>query len=234
MIGIATKFAPTAAAYAAAREAGFRRFELWTDAAVLAGWQEVVALAAAAPGEHVLHFPNKLDQLPETLAHAAALYRALGCQTMVIHQPHVDRHGPALLALDPALRLAVENHKLTPGAFRDWAGRNEWLTLDVEHLWKFTLRDAPLTELLAAVGAFLAEFGGKLRHVHLPGYLPGQPEHRPMVCSRDMVLGVLSLLEAARFGGFIVSEVNEEFQNVDDLHMDVLLFRRWRALHGGG
>jgi hypothetical protein len=149
---------------------------------------------------------------------------------MVIHQPHFDRHADALLALAPEMRLAVENHKLDPDGFRQWAEGNPGLTLDVEHLWAFTLRDAPLGVLLGRVKDFLEEFSGKLLHVHLPGYLPGHPEHRPMYCSRDMVLGVLSLLEEAHFEGLIVSEVNPEYQNLHELKMDVLLFERWRAL----
>src|SRR6185437_8983938 len=108
------------------------------------------------------------------------------------------------------LPLAVENHRLTPDAFLDWAQRNPGLTLDVEHLWMYTLRDAPLSNLLAEVRSFLSRFAHKLRHVHLPGYLPGQPEHRPMYCSRDMVLAVFSLLEEVHFTGLIVSEVNPE------------------------
>jgi sugar phosphate isomerase/epimerase len=231
MIGVATKFIPTAAHYEAAWKAGFRRVELWTSAAVLAAWTELAALGQSFAVDHALHFPNQLDLKADTIGNAAALYRALDCRAMVIHQPHFDRHAQALRQLDPGLRLAVENHKLTPERFRDWATRNPGLTLDVEHLWKYTLQDPPLDVLLAHVRGFLAEFAGKLLHVHLPGYLPGQPEHRPMYCSRDMVLGVLSLLEEVRFEGLIVSEVNPEFQNIHDLQMDVLLFQRWRTLH---
>ena len=229
MIGVATKFKPTAAKYETAWNAGFRRVELWTDAAVLAAWAELAPLGRSFAVDHALHFPNQLDQTPETLACAVRLYRALDCKAMVIHQPHFDRHAPALRQIGPEVRLAVENHKLTPAGFRDWAEHNPGLTLDVEHLWKYTLDNAPLDVLLEKMRDFLAEFAGKLYHVHLPGYLPGQPEHRPMYCSRNMVLGVLSLLEEVRFEGLIVSEVDRDFQNIYDLQMDVLLFQRWQA-----
>ena len=76
-----------------------------------------------------------------------------------------------------------------------------------------------------------APLADKLRHVHLPGYLPGFPEHRPMYCARDMVFGVLALLAEFRFEGLIVSEVNAEYQNPNDLRMDVLLFETWRDQH---
>ena len=84
-----------------------------------------------------------------------------------------DRYAEALLRLDPGVRLAVENHRLSPAGLIDWAEGNPGLALDIEHLWKFTLLDAPLGRLLDEVRAFLAHFGGKLRHVHLPGYWPG-------------------------------------------------------------
>jgi hypothetical protein len=232
MIAVATKFAPTPAAYETAARAGFREAELWTDEQVLSGWRDVVALARQFPFRHAFHFPNRVAVSPETLAHTAELYHALDCRAVVIHQPQFDRHGAALTALAPGIRLAVENHRLTPSGFRAWAEDNPGLALDVEHLWKFTLDDCPLDDLLAEVRRFLERFRPKLHHVHMPGYLPGQPNHRPMYCSRDMVFAVLSLLEEYRFDGLIVSEVETEFQNIHDLQMDVLLFRRWQALRG--
>src|SRR5262249_49140108 len=153
----------------------------------LADWQSVAALGRHYPFEYALHAPNQTELAPATLAAAAELYRALGCRCMVIHQPVIDRHGAALGRPEPYLRLAVENHKLTPEGFERWAERNPGLALDVEHLWSYTLLNAPLDDLLRAVRGFLVRFGGKLRHVHLPGYQPGQEEHRPMYGSRDMV-----------------------------------------------
>src|SRR4051812_12765595 len=112
MLRLATKFKPRPAEFEQARQAGFPAAELWLDAAVLAGWREVAALAARFPLEYALHFPNRLEQSAETLEHAVALYRALDAHALVLHQPHFDRHAPALLALAPQLRLAVENHTL--------------------------------------------------------------------------------------------------------------------------
>src|SRR5436190_1630460 len=147
MIGIATKFAPSPALFAQAVQAGFSRAELWLDAAVLARWAAVVELARSFPLQYALHFPNRLEQSPATLQHAANLYQALDCQAMVIHQPHFDRYGATLSALAPGMRLAVENHNLTPAEFDDWAEVNPGLALDVEHLWSYTLKDPPLAEL---------------------------------------------------------------------------------------
>ena len=127
----------------------------------------------------------------------------------------------------------MENHRLSREGFREWGERNAGLTLDVEHLWMFTLKDAPLDELLEATRDCLARFGDKVRHVHLPGYWPGFAEHRPMYCSRELVFPVLSLLEEFGFGGLVVSEANEAYQNANDLAIDVLFVETWRQGHRG-
>jgi len=85
-----------------------------------------------------------------------------------------------------------------------------------------------LESLLKELEAFLSRFGDKLRHVHMPGYWPGFGEHRPMYCAREMVFPVLALLQKTGFEGQVVSEVNQQFQNLQELRMDVLLFDAWR------
>jgi hypothetical protein len=225
---LATKFLPTPALFAQAVEAGFPGAELWLDAAVLANWRTVAEQARPHPLRYGLHFPNRIEQSAETLDHTVSLYRALNSRSLVIHQPHMDRHGAALLQREPELRLAVENHRLTPDQLLTWATRNPGLALDVEHLWMCTWPDAPLARLLAEVRAFLGVWAGKLRHVHLPGYLPGQEEHRPMYCSRDLVFGIWEILNSVGYRDLVVSEVAQEFQNPFDLRMDVLLFEGWQ------
>ncbi len=231
MLKLATKFAPRQPAFELAHCAGFRCAEIWLDAAVLADWEAIAALARHYPFEYALHFPNRLEQPDRTLEEAVALYRALGCRSMVIHQPMLDRHGEALLRLAPEMRLAVENHKLDPERLTRWAENSPGLALDVEHVWKYTLHDAPFVRLLEEVRGLVTRFAGKLRHVHLPGYVPGYDEHRPMYCARALVFEVLSYLAEIQFDGLIVSEVNPEFQNANDLRMDVLLFDTWRQQH---
>lgn len=228
MLKLATKFVPNTTAFENAHRAGFRNAEIWLDAAVLAGWPTLAAIARAYPMEYVLHFPTKGEQTPETLEHAVELYRALGCRCMVIHQQHIDRQGEALLRLEPKLRLAVENHRLTPEQFESWAERNPGLNLDVEHLWMFTHRSVPLQTLLEEAKKFLERYHKKLRHIHLPGYVPGADEHRPMYCNRDLIFGMLTLLQEFHFDGLIVGETNPEYQNANELRMDVLLFDSWR------
>jgi hypothetical protein len=233
MLKLATKFAPTAPAFERAHRAGFGFAEVWLDAAVLARWHDLVPLARTYPLGYALHFPNRLDQPDPALGQTVDLYRALDCNALVIHQPLCDRHGADLLAREPGLRLAVENHKLSPDRLLQWAERNPGLALDVEHLWMFTWPNVSLSRLLDELRAFLADYAGKVRHVHLPGYLPGQPEHRPMYCSRDLVFATLSLLDEVHFDGLVVSEVGLESQNPPELRMDVLLFEAWRDHRSG-
>lgn len=231
MLKLATKFVPRQPRFEAAHQAGFRCAELWTDAAVLAEWESVAAVARHYPMEYVLHFPNRLDLTTTHLDQCVRLYTKLGCKCMVIHQPMHDKYRDSLLALAPGMRLAVENHKLNPEGFQNWAERNHYLALDVEHLWKYTLLDVARARFLDGARAVLDTFGKKIRHVHMPGYLPGHTEHRPMYCSRDLVMAMLSHFAAIGYEGLIVSEVDVEYQTPQELRMDVLLFDAWRAAH---
>jgi hypothetical protein len=228
MLKLATKFQPEALALETAYRAGFRYAELCLGAAVLANWQAALEHVRYYPNGYVLHFPNSLELSADLLKNTVALYRHLDCRCMVIHQPMYDKFRRELLTLDPNLRLAVENHKLTPSELENWAETNTGLTLDVEHLWKFTLGDGPLADLLEKVRTLFTRFGDKLLHVHLPGYWPGFDEHRPMYCAREMIFPILSILADTHFDGLVVSEVDRAFQNISELRMDVLLFEAWR------
>ncbi len=228
---LSTKFAPQPAAFELAQRAGFRYAELWLNAALLADWQEIARLGRQCPLEYVLHFPNSPEVSPETLEQAVLLYRALESRCLVIHQGEYNRFLPALLSLEPGLQLAVENHFLDPAGIAEWAESNSGLALDVEHFWMLTLRDAPLEVLLTQLRDFVSRWHPKLRHVHLPGYVPGFTEHRPMYCSREMTFAVFSLLQEFNFEGFVVSEVDLEFQTFNDLKMDVLMFETWTQRH---
>ena len=158
------------------------------------------------------------------------MYDELRCRAIVMHHPMHERYAEELLQINPSLRLGVENLKLSLPQFNAWAEQQPLLTLDVEHLWKFTLNDSPLSLLLDTLEGFLARYAHKLIHVHMPGYLPGYDEHRPMYCSREMVLTVLSLLEDVGYSEFVVSEVNQEYQTSCDLKMDMLLIERWQQI----
>ncbi|MBI1314037.1 hypothetical protein GC176_22305 [bacterium] len=228
MLKLATKFIPVRHAFETAWRTGFRYAEFWLDGTLLDDWESIAQTALDFPLDYALHFPNRSNLNDEQLANCVRLYETLQCQAMVIHAPMRERYGGVLLGLKPDIVLAVENHKLTPAAFDEWADSNTYLTLDVEHVWKFTLEDGPFDGLIDTVQTFVNRHGDKLRHVHMPGYVPGFGEHRPMYCSRDKVFAVLSMLQKVDYRGLVVSEINAEYQNELDLRMDRLLFDRWR------
>jgi hypothetical protein len=118
MLNLATKFVPRRESIETAYLAGFRHAEWWLNATLLADWESLAELGTQYPFSYVLHFPNRLEQEPKTLRQAASLYRRLGCQAMVIHQPHFDRYAAAFAEIDSGLNLAVENHRLSPGGIR--------------------------------------------------------------------------------------------------------------------
>ena len=227
MLKVATKFAPNEASFRQAVEAGFQYAEIWTDPGVLANARQVIDLAAKFPLQYGIHFPNRKDLEPVSLGQAIDWYEGLGCRAMVIHQPHFDRYAAELRRLKSDLVLAIENHKLSLDQLKQWFEKTEFLTLDVEHVWKFTLHGPPIDELWKRLDPLLERHGHKLRHVHLPGYVPGYDEHRPMYCNRDLVLGMFDRLGRLDYSGLIVSEIATEFQNVNDLRMDVLLYDTW-------
>lgn len=229
MLYLATKFAPQAALFEQAHRAGFRAAEMWLSEKFLADVPAVVRLGRHYPLRLVAHAPNRIDWPEATLPALVRLARELALSAVVIHQEMYDPHAAALFALEPTLPLAVENGELSPDEFWRWAETNPGLTLDVEHLWKFTLQDGPFDEVMRTLDEFLARFARKLRHVHLPGYWAGMPVHRPMYASRELVFPVLDRLQAVGFGGLIVAEAATAYQTDNDRRMDVLLFETWRS-----
>lgn len=227
MLKLATKFAPEPHLFAQAVEAGFQQAEFYLTPAWLERSREIIATARQFPLTYALHFPTKGEMQTRHLRATAELYWELDASAVVMHQREFDRYGAELLQISPQIRVGIENHRLSRGDFWRWAEQSPGLTFDVEHLWMFTLQDGPLHEVHDWSGRLIREFGHKLRHVHLPGYVAGLAEHRPMVCGRDFVLPVFDQLADIEYNGLVVSEVNSEFQNPYDLRMDVLLYERW-------
>jgi hypothetical protein len=225
---LATRFYPEPQTFKRATRAGFQCAELLTYVGVLANWEAVASMARQFPLQYTIRFPKDGELTPWLLDGAVALYRELACQEMIIQARMYKHYARRLLAREPSLCLAVENGRVDRGGFDRWAGERRWLTLNVEHLWRYSLQDAPLETLLAALEAFLAVHAGKLRHVHLPGYRPGGNEHRPMYCGAEMVYAVLSRLARAGFTGRVVSEVRSDYQTYKNLRKDVVLFADWR------
>lgn len=228
MLLLATKFPPERLAFETAAAAGFRAAEFWLDGNLLVKNEEIAAVAGRFPFRYALHFPNKGPITTESLESCATLYRQLKCTAVIIHQPMFDRYGDALLDIDPDIDLAIENHVLDSANFDRWADESPGLTLDVEHLWKFTLKDAPLDRLLERIDRFLDQHGKRLQHVHLPGYVPGSDEHRPIHFSSEMASQVLTRLAGHDFAKLVVSEADPQFQTPQFLEQDVMWFEKWR------
>jgi hypothetical protein len=227
---LATKLKPDAdAPFQTALDAGYRCAELWTGPDVLDDVEAVIARARRFPLRYALHFPTRRDLTPEHLRAFVALYRGLECRAAVIHQPEFDRYAADILKLDSDVVLAVENSFLDRTQIEQWAATNTWMTLDIEHVWYLTLPDSPLPEVAAFVTVFLARHGRKVRHVHMPGYTPGRPDHQPMHAAPEFVTTMLTVLHEFRYPDFVVSEVDIEFQNIEDLRKDRELFESWRG-----
>jgi sugar phosphate isomerase/epimerase len=216
--------------FTAADEAEIRNLELQVSTDDLLNWEETARVAKAAGFRYAVKFPTSLEVSEHAVENCVKLCAVLNCDTLVIHAPMFSEFGSRIAELAPELNLAVENSRFSKVRFDQWASSNDKLTLDIEHFWKFTLNDAPQEELLEELSLFLRQYGEKLQQIHLSGYQPGHPVHRPMYCNRDMVFSVLSLLAETGFDGFIVSEVSAEYLNRRDLVMDTLLIGSWQDL----
>ena len=231
MLKFATKLAPESDKCDRAHAAGFHHAEIWLNQDWLSRPTELLELTHRTPLRHVPHFPNHGTLTDAQLATAVSLCEAVGSDVMVIHKPMLRSYGRRLLSLNPSLALAVENGRQRGEQFRHWAEDHEWLTLDIEHVWKFTLCDGDFGSLLETVDAFLDRHGDQIRHVHLPGYVPGRPEHCPAYHNPALAQAIWSRLADFGYEGFVVSEANVEFQTDTHLRRDVILFDRWREAH---
>ena len=229
MLELATKFVPVRPAFEIANATGFRAAEFWLDARLLNESDRIAAEALEFPFRYALHFPNSGPLSSDALKAAASLYRRLHCTAIIIHQPMFNSYAAALREIDSGLDLAIENHVLDLGGFDRWAERSPGLTLDVEHLWKFTLDNAPLATLFQHVDRFLQRHAGKLHHVHLPGYQPGGDEHTPTHCNEEMAGEVLTRLAEHGFSKLVVSEADIPFQTEPFLRKDVSFFEKWKS-----
>ncbi len=229
MLTLATKFKPDRPAFETALAAGFQAVEFWLDAELLTHADAIADLASNYPFRYALHFPNGGSISDDALKSAVTLYHRLNCTAMVIHQPMFDRYNTALLKLDQKLDLAIENHILELDRFEQWAERSPGLTLDVEHLWKFTLHNVPFATLMDHVERFLAKHASKLQHVHLPGYQAGGEEHQPVHFNEELATEVMTRLTDHGFTKLVVSELDSSFQSLEYLKKDVEMFDRWKT-----
>lgn len=228
MLTLATKFAPVQKEFEVANAAGFRAAEFWLDANYLLQGEQIFELSQRFPFRYALHFPNSGPISDAALESAVRLSQRLNATAVIIHQPMFDQYSSKLLQIDPNLPLAIENHGFNPAGFERWADVSPGLTLDVEHLWCFTLKDAPLSTLLDRVEQFLQRHASKLHHVHLPGYQPGGEEHHPIYENEELGTEILTRLNAHGFTNLVVSEAEVHFQTLEHLRKDVSFFENWK------
>lgn len=227
MLSLATKFAPVRSAFDTASASGFLATEFWLDEKFLLDSDAIIPLALEYPFRYAMHFPNQGPLSDDAIRRSSSMYRALNCTAIVIHQPMFDRYARALLEIDPDLDLAIENHVLDERQFDRWSEVSPGLTLDVEHLWKYTLHDCSIEKLLVRVDRLLKDHSAKLHHVHLPGYRPGGEEHQPTHFNDVLAIEIMNRLAAHGFEKLVVSEAELEFQSEPFLKKDVQLYQTW-------
>ncbi|MFK5920700.1 MAG: hypothetical protein QM496_00865 [Verrucomicrobiota bacterium] len=228
LLKFATKSAPLHKRLGNAQKAGFHHAELFLNSTLLENWKDVADIAGDHNLSYGLHFPNRAPLTRKHLKKAVKLYHRLNCESMVIHRPMFRLYAPDLLNLDPELYLAVENHRLNPQNFWHWAENYQWLTLDVEHLWKYTLKQAPLPTFLFTLKKFLKRHGHQVRRVHLPGYEPGSKEHRPIHSNPRLGRKVFTALAKINYQGLVVSETRPALQTPELLRKDVRFYQSWQ------
>ncbi len=223
----ATRTKANQESFAKADEAEITNIELQLTADDLLNWEATAKIAEKGNFNFIAKFPTTLELTDEQIANCVKLCATLNSSVLVIHEPMFRKYSSQLKGLNPNLKLAVENNRHVSTRFTEWTSY-ENLTLDVEHFWKFTLQDAEDAVFLTELATFLREHGKKVRQVHITGYQPGQPVHRPMYCNREVVNTVLSLLAEANYEGFIVSELAPEYFNRRDMVMDAELIDAWQ------
>ncbi|MEM8952645.1 MAG: hypothetical protein AAGD22_00695 [Verrucomicrobiota bacterium] len=227
MLTFATKLHPTVANMETAWDAGYRAAEVSLNAAALRDWNASVDAVKRFPMRYTLHFPNKGPIATRKIKKIIKLYRSLQCSVMIIHPGMLQKYHAELDKKKKPLCLAVENGKVRYEAFYRWAETHNHLTLDVEHLWKYSLEDCPFPELRHEMKVFLWKYGSKVRHVHLPGYIPGQEEHQLTNKNPKLARMVLNLLELDGIPRTIVSEARTSLRTPENLAADSRFFENW-------
>ncbi len=230
MLKLASKFLPEPHAFEQVFNAGFRNAELYLNAQVLEQADDVIDMARQFDMNYAMHFPNKPELSDDHLKACCRLFDELEISAVVIHPPMLKRYGAALKAIHPDIVLGIETMRVPPEELVAWVQEHGTVTLDMEHIWKFSLQDAPIEQLFALVRSVFERAAECVVHVHMPGYLPGPLEHRPMYTSREFCMGVFDILAEHKFQGLVVSEVDLEFQNPLELKMDAMLFERWMEI----
>lgn len=225
---LATKFAPRSGKIRRASKAGFEAAEIRLKKKRLENVEKVIEAISGYDFRFAPHFPNKGRLEKSHLEAFVHLYQELNSEVAVIHPPMLKAYGASLQSIaSGSLVLAVENGREQGHRLEKWAAENEFLTLDIEHLWKYALADSSFRHFQDFLDHFIDKFGSKIRHIHMPGYHPGSEEHRPAYLNPELSRSVWRKLSRMNFKGLAVSELDVNYQTTTHLKKDAALFLQW-------
>ena len=150
---------------------------------------------------------------------------------MSVHEDELE-DAFHIRTIDPGIQLAVENQNITFDNLESWIQANEAVTLNIEYLWKNTLQDCDFPELQSVLTRLFHNYGSKICKVHLSGYRPDHPVKTPLSHSKEVTEFVFDLLLKNGFQGFVVGEIDVEFQTSENLSLDLKFFQEWKAQKG--
>ena len=231
MFSIATKFSPEAANFEKAVFADYECAELHLTPLRLMSWRSLSKIARSYDLEYALHFPTGDKSTVQTCEEVVELCRDISCDLITVHEENLDVAN-TISALDPSIRLAVENQNVSFGDLDEWIQSHDFVTLNIEHLWKHTLLNCERNELVSVVNRLMHNYRDRIRHVHLSGYTADQPTRRPIHLSQDFSQSLLDVFLQEEYDGFVVWEIDTEFQTGELLRKDMDWYQSWRSQKG--
>ena len=237
MFSFATKFSPEAANFEKAVFAGFENAELYLTPTRLMSWRSLSKIARSYDLNYALHFPTTGTASrtgtasSQTCEEIVSLAHDICCSFVSVHEDSLEV-AQRIRTIDPRIQLSVENQTVEFDKLDSWILANDNITLNVEFLWKNTLKDCDLDQLKSVVGRLFHNYGDRFRAVHLSGYSPGGKIKSPLFKSAEMVSAIFDTLLAENYHGMVVSEIDVEQQTSHNLKEEFDLFNQWRNKRG--
>ena len=231
MFSFATKFSPEAANFEKAIFSGYQHAELHLTPTRLMSWRSLSKIARSYDMNYVLHFPTSGKVSQQTCEEIVALAQDIDCHTVTVHECDLDVALP-IRKIDPGIQLAVENQRVRFDDLDSWLTANEGVTLNIEYLWENTLESCEFHELKSVLTRLFHNYGTKIRKVHLSGYRPETPAKHPLSASKEVTEFVFDLLLNGGYQGFVVGEIDVDFQTSEMLTQDLEFFRSWKNQKG--
>ena len=231
MFSLATKFSPEAANFEKACCSGYDHAELFLTPTRLMSWRTLSKIARSYEMNYVLHFPTCSKAPHETSEEVVLLAQDINCRTISVHENCLET-AMGIREIDPQLQLCVENQSVELEKLDSWIAANEFITLNVENLWKQTLQDDDFSELESVIRRLFHRHRERIRSVHLSGYRPGRESKTPLAKSAEFTNRIFDILLAENFDGIVVGEIDVQHQTSELLKADLALFHRWQNQNG--